>query len=211
MTLTDVIAKVTRYAKKIIVTDNSTTDAVRITQTGTGNALVVEDSANPDSSPFVVKNTGNVGIGTTTPAKNLEVSRLGGAVSVSNVDGNTAILVTSGLSSTLSGSAITCVGYEDSICGIFFGDINNASESGVTYNNNLNQFRILTGGSPRVFIDNSGNVGIATSAPQAVFHVNGTVRFQALPQYASNAAAIANGLSVNAVYQTSTGELRIVV
>jgi hypothetical protein len=36
------------------VVANTATDAVRITQTGAGNALVVEDSANPDSSPFVV-------------------------------------------------------------------------------------------------------------------------------------------------------------
>lgn len=211
MTLTDIISKVTRYAKKVIVTDNSTTDAVRITQTGTGNALVVEDSANPDSSPFVVKNTGDVGIGTTTPAKKFEVSRLGGAVSVSNVDSNTAILVTSGLSSTLSGSAITCVGYEDSVCGYYMGDIANASEAGINYNNNLNQFRILTNGTPRVFIDNSGNLGINASSPQAVFHVNGTVQFQALPQHANNAAAISAGLVANDVYKTATGELRIVI
>ena len=39
---------------------------VRITQTGTGNALVVEDSANPDSTPFVVDANGNVGIGAST-------------------------------------------------------------------------------------------------------------------------------------------------
>ena len=48
------------------VTDN-TNAALRITQIGSGNALLVEDSANPDSSPFVVTADGNVLIGTTTP------------------------------------------------------------------------------------------------------------------------------------------------
>jgi hypothetical protein len=38
---------------------------VRITQLGTGNALVVEDSANPDSTPFVIRADGKVGVGTT--------------------------------------------------------------------------------------------------------------------------------------------------
>jgi len=33
----------------------------------------------------------------------------------------------------------------------------------------------------------------------------------ALPTYANNAAAISGGLSVNDVYKTATGELRIVV
>jgi hypothetical protein len=40
---------------------------VRITQTGSGNALVVEDSTNPDATAFAVTADGNVGIGTTTP------------------------------------------------------------------------------------------------------------------------------------------------
>jgi hypothetical protein len=46
----------------ISVTDN-TNAALRITQLGTGNALKVEDSANPDSTPFVITNSGNVGVG----------------------------------------------------------------------------------------------------------------------------------------------------
>jgi hypothetical protein len=38
---------------------------VRITQTGSGNALLVEDASNPDSTPFVVTADGRVGVGTT--------------------------------------------------------------------------------------------------------------------------------------------------
>jgi hypothetical protein len=37
---------------------NNTTSAVTINQTGTGNALVVEDSTNPDATPFVIDETG---------------------------------------------------------------------------------------------------------------------------------------------------------
>jgi hypothetical protein len=37
--------------------------AVRITQTGTGSALVVEDSSNPDATAFVIRYDGRVGIG----------------------------------------------------------------------------------------------------------------------------------------------------
>ena len=42
------------------IAGTSTSDALRITQTGTGNALLVEDAANPDSTPFVIDNSGNV-------------------------------------------------------------------------------------------------------------------------------------------------------
>ena len=51
---------------KLTVTDNTSDDAVRITQTGSGNALVVEDSTNPDSTPFVINQGGQAYIGHTT-------------------------------------------------------------------------------------------------------------------------------------------------
>ncbi len=64
------------------ISANSSTDALRITQTGTGNALVVEDSTNPDSTPFVVTATGSVGIGTTNPEGTGSVSLSGIALAV---------------------------------------------------------------------------------------------------------------------------------
>ena len=56
-----------------IISANSATDALRITQTGAGNAILVEDSANPDSTPFVVNASGNVGVGTASPLTKLNV------------------------------------------------------------------------------------------------------------------------------------------
>lgn len=51
----------------------TTGTAVSITNTGTGNSFLVEDSASPDSSPFVIDAAGNVGIGTTAPSAVLDV------------------------------------------------------------------------------------------------------------------------------------------
>ena len=48
------------------VTVNSASTAFTINQTGGGNALLVEDSTSPDSTPFIIDATGNVGIGTST-------------------------------------------------------------------------------------------------------------------------------------------------
>ena len=49
----------------ISVTDN-TNAALRITQLGTGNALLVEDSANPDATPFAIDSAGRLIQGYTT-------------------------------------------------------------------------------------------------------------------------------------------------
>jgi hypothetical protein len=51
----------------VLVNANSSGDAFRITQTGSGKAFVVEDSANPDTSPFVIADNGKVGIGIANP------------------------------------------------------------------------------------------------------------------------------------------------
>lgn len=52
---------------------NVTTAALKVTQTGTGDAILVEDQAS-DTTPFVVKADGKVGIGTTSPTTPLHVN-----------------------------------------------------------------------------------------------------------------------------------------
>jgi len=64
---------ITSLAADIVISGSTSGDALRITQTGAGNALVVEDSANPDSTPFVVDATGSVSIGTTATDEKLHV------------------------------------------------------------------------------------------------------------------------------------------
>lgn len=43
-----------------VVSVNSASDAFRITQTGAGNVLVIEDSTNPDATPFVIDTNGRL-------------------------------------------------------------------------------------------------------------------------------------------------------
>jgi len=69
----DINGVVTLTADAAVIEGSSSGDLVRITQTGTGNALVVEDSTNPDSTPFVVNASGNVGIKTSSPSATLHV------------------------------------------------------------------------------------------------------------------------------------------
>jgi hypothetical protein len=57
-----------------IFSGNSSSNLVRITQTGSGNAFVVEDSSNPDSTPFVVDAAGNVAVGSGSTSNKFIVS-----------------------------------------------------------------------------------------------------------------------------------------
>jgi len=65
------------YNAVVEVTDN-TNAALRITQLGTGNALLVEDSTNPDATPFVIDASGFTVVGHTAPIAT--VSFGGGAI-----------------------------------------------------------------------------------------------------------------------------------
>lgn len=70
---TDSPAVLLHVAGQQLVVADSSGNAFEVRQVGTGNALVVEDSANPDSSPFVIDASGNVGIGKASPSGKLDV------------------------------------------------------------------------------------------------------------------------------------------
>ncbi len=83
------------------VQGNSSNELVRITQLGSGNALVVEDSTNPDTSPFVIDGSGSVGIGILAPSTNLHVS--GNTIISGILSGGTMVITstpTSGYTTT---------------------------------------------------------------------------------------------------------------
>ena len=72
LVLTDTI---TVNAAGSAIVANSASTALRITQTGAGLALLVEDEANPDTSAFAISATGNVGVGTSSPSALLHVAQ----------------------------------------------------------------------------------------------------------------------------------------
>lgn len=69
----------------ISVTDN-TNAALRVTQLGTGNAILVEDSSNPDGSPFVIDTNGRATVGYT-----LSVPAIGGVPAGLGVHGDSTV------------------------------------------------------------------------------------------------------------------------
>jgi len=92
-----------------IIESNTSTSALRVTQQGSGNAITVEDSINPDSTPFVVAADGKVGIGIATPTAYLFVS--GADATVPALVARAADVTVNTLSITGSGGAGTGIGF----------------------------------------------------------------------------------------------------
>lgn len=77
----------------IISVSDNTNAALRITQIGTDNALLVEDATNPDTTPFVINNNGVVTAGYTTTVGFGSASQpIVNIVSVSNDNGGGLLL-----------------------------------------------------------------------------------------------------------------------
>lgn len=126
-------------ADTAVIEGLSSGDLVRITQTGTGNALVVEDSANPDSTPFVVDASGNVGIGTSSPSEELEIRKDNATIYING--GASAYELTSTLKFTRA-------------------KIETAIQSGTANGDTRMEFHTRTSGieAERMRIDSSGNI-----------------------------------------------------
>jgi hypothetical protein len=180
------------------ISTNSASDALRITQTGSGNALLVEDSANPDATPFVIDASGNVVVGSTTaPLVNLGTAgqfslvAVGGPISQTisrfsaNSSGPTQIFF-KGRGLTSSDFAVVSSG--DTLANIFFYGADGtqgisaasitASVDGTPGTNDMPGRLVFSttadgAASPteRMRIDSSGNVGIGTSSPGSRLHV----------------------------------------
>jgi len=69
----------------VTIDSDSAGTALTITQTGSGPVLRVQDSVDPDATPFIIDTTGQVGIGTATPANALDIA--GGTFQISSSAG----------------------------------------------------------------------------------------------------------------------------
>jgi hypothetical protein len=191
----DVGIGTTTPTARLNVVAATTVDAVRITQTGTGNALVVEDATNPDSSPFVVDADGLVLAGiSTNQASNLatgnaRVQIAGGTAPLAffrNADSATAINLefakrraTGGL--LASGDVIGRLYFSgnDGVSAIPAAFIDAAVDGTPGVNDMPGRLVFSTTAdgadtpTERMRIDASGDVGIGTSAPSGRVQING--------------------------------------
>jgi hypothetical protein len=188
------VAKLDVAGNAIISTTDNTNAALRITQLGTGNALLVEDSTNPDATPFVIDASGFVVAGyTTSSPATLPNTKLVQSHAAAGGAGYTATrwdATANGPQVILGksrGGAVGTLGIvaDGDVLGqiLFTGDDGTdlvtsgatitASVDGTPGTNDMPGRLVFSttangASSPteRMRIDSSGNVGIGTSSPQ---------------------------------------------
>jgi hypothetical protein len=203
------------------VTVNSASTAFTVTQTGAGNAFLVEDSAS-DTTPFVIDASGNVGIGTTSPAYKVDVNGI--------INTNSSLYLTQ----PSTGSANIVLGNGRAGDGLsyvdFIGDatyttfglriIRNGTANGDTYINNrgtgsltlratdAGTLTFQTTATERMRIDASGRLLIGTTSASGAnllqvnsdALINGITVGRGLGAVSTNAA-----LGVNALLSNTSG------
>lgn len=131
-------------ANQIISVTDNTNAALRVTQLGTAAALRIEDSTNPDNTPFIVDASGNVGVGV-TPVYKMDISAIGVSIGAQ-------------IATNQSGSYLS------------FLDNGGLSEY-VRVGSVDNNLAFIAGNAERMRIDSSGNVAIGTASTGDKFHI----------------------------------------
>ncbi len=181
-------------ANQIVSVTDNTNAALRITQLGTGNALLVEDSTNPDSTPFVIDSSGVVLRGLTSPVTTqtgqagIQSSSIASyaAVVAGAIATNTGTLDLSRSRGTVPAPTIVSSG--DSVGRVSYGGYDGASYielakiegqvAGTPGTNDMPGRLVFSttadgASSPteRMRIDSAGRVGMGTTSPAAPLHV----------------------------------------
>lgn len=166
----------------MVITANTSINALKITQLGTGSALVVEDIAN-DSTPFVVTSGGNVGVGK-MPTDKFEVQSGGNIARFTGTGG----LEHNGISidNALASNTITKSGYVDFrnennvTVSRLNGNINTDGSSDIVVQTTPSGDRTIPRISEKVIIKGNGNVGIGMLSPTSKLHVDGDITCNSL-------------------------------
>lgn len=181
-------------ANQIIEVTDNVNAALRVTQLGTADALRIEDSTNPDSSPVVVDASGNVCIGTLSTSDKLHIRQSGSVyakIQCDNIGAGVGWYFTNTTTNWLIGSGPVSGGGE-----FAFYDATRTVE----------RFRIDTSGN--VLVTSSGGLGYGTNSGGTVTQLTskstGVTLNKTNGQITMNAAALGAGAFVNFQVTNST-------
>ena len=102
------LASANTFTTNQIISGSSTNPMLRVTQTGSGNSLLVEDSANPDSNPMVVDANGVVVTGYTAASPTMGYSGIAGTIPRVQSQGTTSANSSVGIFNWSNNAASSC-------------------------------------------------------------------------------------------------------
>lgn len=223
-------------SQPVVILTSSTSDALRVTQTGTGAALRIEDAANPDVSPFLIDNAGNIISGYTTLVSTVGASNTaiipkfqyhdtgtyGSALSTSmwsnnaglsgqfifNKSSNNTIGVHKLVPSTTDVGAIV-FNASDGVKFVNVGQIIAETEGTTALDSMPGRLMFFTTSSgantttERMRINSAGNVGVGTTSPTSIMHIN-TTSANTFYRATSNSGVLLAGVKTDATAYVSS-------
>jgi hypothetical protein len=170
---------------------NNTTSAVTINQAGTGNALVVEDSSNPDATPFVVDQAGRTIQGHTAA---LELNGSGGTPT-QQLNGNSTLF---------AAACYSAVSWSDAIAppGIFLAKARaGAVETYTIVPNSQKLGELRFAGADGVEFQNAATIGVQVDGTPSVGIVPGRIVFET----ANSSGTLTEAMRVNSAQELLIG------
>jgi hypothetical protein len=152
-----------------VIDVTSSTDALRITQKGTGNALLIEDSANPDSNPFVIDNSGKVISGYTS--------------AISTRYGNTSITPRSQVLSPNSDHMLLADHSSDALPSAIYGAKSRSTDPAIKQTVLINDslFRISAAGDDGTLFTEAARIEVQVDAIPSTNQMPGRITFSTTP------------------------------
>lgn len=154
---------------------------------------------------FVERTTGDVGINTSTPAHNLDITSGAGDVDLRIYNPRTGTSEDALLRLEVGGTS------SNGNCYIYFGDAGDINQGQIRYNHNTDFMSFSVNNAERVRILSTGHVGIGSTNPTQKFYVTGNLASQYIAKFRNDGNnANRYGIAVQCGHDSGSGTSRLV-